>query len=416
MTVMINPDKLLPGDLLFFMDSSRIPIHVGIYSGEKSGVHFVTHAVTEPHNAVMTTRLKPEDVAPYQVFRCKNFSLASQAALRLRCWSKNNIPFSHEKHAEIYENIEDDPKMCHPKKGGAYQMEYAQKYFAPNIYRYISIASHPEWPSLPNPNEMEGFYCSEAIACAFTVQELIHYNAVVPMKQLNVAWVSNKTELSLSFMKKHYEITAEFEQFLSTATSQNEYSIGHLKMNEKLDGAYPPSIVAWNYNLYPNIEDFASQHEFVLPLDSKLATPRALYEYCKSSEKQWDDLGPLTVKANDYRLADLENKKKEWKTYVEHLFHQAKRRKSLENLHIADKNEKHTFPCLLEKYSKYRPRRHSVDGSMTLHATNANPETVPYLRALKFTSPAKPVPKNISTDSDVWRKKSASVIRKLNFG
>ncbi|MFO1257061.1 MAG: hypothetical protein U1E78_01355 [Gammaproteobacteria bacterium] len=35
-------DELLVGDIIFFMNASKQAMHVAVYAGHKSGVHFIT--------------------------------------------------------------------------------------------------------------------------------------------------------------------------------------------------------------------------------------------------------------------------------------------------------------------------------------------------------------------------------------
>lgn len=336
-------DDLQKGDVLFFMESGGASHHVAIYNGKYANTHFITHAVSHPYYTVMTTRLKPEHF-PYRVFRPASLALGAQAAARMRIWAEHQVPFSEEKHS-LYETICDMKGTCHPKTGGKAQSELAQKYFAANFYRYIAFAAHPNMPYFPHSSEQtQGMYCSEALAAAFNIQQLLMLHAVKSCKELNTVWVSDNISPTLlkPLLKKiprEFKPSTEYFKYLETSRSENEYSFGSLPSNEEQpDENFLPSVFAWRYDKYGRIEKFLESYKgFYLPFDSKLATPWAILTYFEDHPEQWKDLGKLTVEPTDYPLEKLEENKREWQTYVSKLFADAEQKQ----LSIRQSGRKH---------------------------------------------------------------------------
>ena len=216
----MQESDLLPGDLIFFLDSFKIPQHIAIYNGVRDGVPFVSHAVTGKYNAVMTTRLKVEE-GPYVVMRCKNMDLALAAQHRMRIWGENGIPYSFEK-SDLIQSFTDEMPYCHPKEGPKAGSILAQKYYEPNFYRYIEYASHPNMPF--HPNYMEGFRCDEAIVAAFNVETLLQDNCILAEAFDQVTWVSDR--LCEVFEEELTSFSLPYQHYLKWLASGYEYNDG----------------------------------------------------------------------------------------------------------------------------------------------------------------------------------------------
>lgn len=313
------------GDILFFMDASKQPLHVAIYQGFRADTHFVTHAVTAPYHCIMTTRLKSEPF-PYRVFRSNDAALGMLTANRMRMWAENKIPFSQEKH-ELYEEICDD--MCHPKTGGAKQCAYAMQYFPINFYRYIEFSAHPELPYYPHKVDPQGMYCSESLTAAINIESLLVIGAVFSCKEMNVSWVTDSVKPELLYqyinaLPKEKQPHPNYHEYLKTSHSPHEYTLGNLKDNCREENAeFYPSFSAWRYDRYPSIEDFIKYYEHPLPLDSKISTPWAMLHYFENNPQKWTDCGELIVSPIIYPLEKLEANKVAWQDYVSSLFEKA---------------------------------------------------------------------------------------------
>tara|TARA_R110002110_G_scaffold415807_1_gene656437 strand:- start:49889 stop:51187 length:1299 start_codon:yes stop_codon:yes gene_type:complete len=316
----IDAKDLLPGDIIFFMNSFGQPEHVAIYSLFKDNTHFISHAVSEPYNSMMMTRLKNTDY-PYQVFRCTDFNLASRASKRMFYWVNNGLPFSHQKHDDIYANFIDARGHCHPKNGGTAQCETAAGKFADNFYRYVGMASHPGFPYKINEdsNYSEGVYCSEAVTLAFNIEEILNIDAVYSVKDLSVEWVSDKTSSAAEV--ERFNPSARYKQYYAGANSRFQYAeFGQIKSNELSDGAYPCSLAAWRFDRYGEIEKFVDEYKFHLPLDSTIASPWAVMAWMTQNPHLWQNLGEMVVPKIAYPLEKLESMKEAWRQYTIGLF------------------------------------------------------------------------------------------------
>ncbi|MCS5712729.1 hypothetical protein [Candidatus Berkiella aquae] len=395
----MHESELQIGDILFFMNASGFPDHVAIYAGLRDDTHFITHAVSDPYFSIMTTRLKP-DIRPYQVYRCKDTSLALQTATRMRIWAEHQIPFSIEKH-DLHLTLMDLPKLCHPKTGGTEQANLAASSFASHFYRYIEYAAHPQMPEFPHQDKpLEGMFCSEAITAALNVETLKQMNAVKSLAEMEIDWISDRIDSSYikawaSKAPSSQQPSAQYLAYQAGLQAENEYPFGELPSNSQRgsDGPFLPSIAAWRYNYYGPIENFISRYlsdeKFVLPLDSKITTPFAMLAYFAQHPNHWLDCGKLDPEPVEYPLADLELKKQEWIDYVTKLFNDAK-----------EKKEDILANCLLHPEIPFtfkipspvkRPRSLSVDStSNTLLSPSSRSQIEKYNGVVAYTSPQKP--------------------------
>ncbi len=303
-------EQLEIGDIIFDVDYAGVPLHVSIYAGKKDGHHFVTHAVTSKYNSVMMTRLQP-DHYPRRIFRCKDATLALNVALRMGRWAYFQIPFSERKHNR-HLTILDVPGFSHPVTGPEAQCEYAESQFSENFYRYIAYASHPDLPFYPHQN-MDGFYCSEAIVAAFQVETLLMVNAVKP--QGNV-WVADKNDgISMAHEPEGYR------RYVASMPVEI--------MPSQMETA--PSYQAWQSDLFSeDIQSFAQTSAcFLLKLDSEVAGRAAMFAYFLKHEESWTDCGTMDVEPMDkIPFEDDANQKDKWRNYTSLLFSSASSRRS----------------------------------------------------------------------------------------
>lgn len=287
-------------------------------------MNHITHAVTGTHLSIITTRLKYDDF-PYRVFRCKDMALATQSAIRMRSWEEHRVPFSMEKH-DLHSVINDD-KLTHLETGGNDQLLLAKKYFAPNYYRYIEYAAHPEMPYFPKGNNMKGMYCSEAITAAFNVQKLLMLHAIKPEIK---GWVSDHTTTDI-FSKLFTKLfgnkkTSErYKTYLKSIHSETPYPYGAMPSNTKPDEApFLPSLSAWaneQYSIEEFVDNFLEANQFELPLDSVIATLRAMMAHMEIDSVHWINCGKLTVEQTVNPLDNFETwASEEWRAYVGKLF------------------------------------------------------------------------------------------------
>lgn len=370
----ISTDDLQFGDLIFFMNHNNAE-HVAIYVGKQKDTRFIAHAVSEPHFSVMTTRLK-KDFYPYEVFRCKDTYLAALAACRLLSWVRTGLGFSKEKHDSLYANFMDATENCHPKTGGLAQLSQLQNDFPTIFYRYIAMASHPEYPIIPTAKNSEGVQCAETVVMAYNIETLLKSNAVKSVKDLNNKWVSDKTTTDPIAIQNKFHPSDQYWTYFRRANNPNEYEpYGVIPQNGIKDGALPCSLYAWKYENYPSIEEFIKTYPFSLPLDSKLSTPWAIMTFCQNNPLLWQSLGKLEIQNINYPKEELESKKDEWKKYVLRLFHKREQLHEdiLEKFREASSTK---FQYSPEKKVKTKNLTHSRSKSIiTSSAIQPNPTT-----------------------------------------
>lgn len=408
----ITESDLLIGDVIFFMNSLGQPHHVALYAGLRENIHFITHAVSNPYNSMMATRLK-ESEYPYRIFRCKDFNLAVQAACRMNSWVKSGLRFSHEKTDGIYSNFVDTYPMCHPKIGGNAQAVEGRKNFPLIIYRYIEMASHPKTPFMVNHEQNEGVRCSEALVMAFNIETLLQADAVKSTKQLGVNWISDKTTLEPELIQEKFSPPSEYWSYYEKRNNINEYApYGVLPENNVKDGYCPCSLLAWNYDLYPYIQEFVKSYPFSLPMDSTIATSWALLTQMIETPNLWEDMGDLNVAIVNHSVDELEKNKNQWKKYVTDLFDKRKNEETLFFSQIKSLSETSEF-----KFSptKVKGRARAVSESsgdstnerdMLLEKKNQ----VLIHRAYKHTSPEKII---ISAEEPVTTRQPSKTKRCL---
>lgn len=385
----MTPDDLLVGDLLFFMNSLKQAEHVAIYSGKKDNTHFITHAVSEPYNSVMTTRLKNEFL-PYRVYRCLDLNLSYQVTHRMLSWVKVGLKFSHEKTDSIYSGFTDSRPMCHPVTGGQAQLDHILNDFPIIFYRYIAMASHPEIPYMINSEQDEGLICSEAIAMAFNIETLLHADAVYSTSTLNVPWVSDKIHYNVAEINQRFSPHQNFWNYAERCNDPNEYQpYGVIPENAIKDGDYPCSLYAWNFNRYPSIETFIQQYPFALPVDSKLASPLALMIHMENTPTLWKNLGQLTVPVVKYNHSELETQdsKEAWKQYVIKLFSEREGAQSQFKISLAESNESLPAPVFSQMRSRSNSSETFCSQETSIYETAL---TAAFDRVKTLVSPVKP--------------------------
>lgn len=388
----LQEDDLQVGDIIFFMGYGQIPAHLAIYSGKKEDTHFITHGVSDPYYSMMTTRLKTEHY-PYRVFRSKDFNLAAQTAYRMRVWSQHQVLFSKEKH-DFRLNICETNGFDHPKTGGEALCKVAEKYFAPNFYRYIEYAAHPDMPF--SPSSKLGMTCSEAIVAAFNMQYLISINAINTPDQ----WVTDNMPLDyinsyITQLPKHKKPSQRYINYLQSSHSIDEYPFGKLPSNLCLDEPhFSPAIAAWNYTKYGKIEFFLDKHAFPLPLDAKITLPWGLMTYFLKHPEHWLDVGTLIVQPKQYAQEKIEANKEAWRHYVQILFDTAQEKQQSVNNYLAQpQNTIHpSSPCKLKKFFATMEEQTS-DFSFDMLAEEETAKKV-----LTFSTPPKKIPLKTLTE------------------
>lgn len=405
----MQESELEIGDIIFFTDSFGNPEHVAVYNGKQGETHFVTHGVTGKYHSIMTTRLTANDKEeegdmPYHVFRPATLELGIAIAHRMRVWGTHNIPFSKEKH-ELYSEIIDRRDCARPGMPGLLaQQQLAEKYFSPNFYQLIEIASHPTSPYFPHLEEhnIEGMYCSEALTAAINVEYLLSMHAVKSCNDLNLAWISDNTDQEMieqyaAALPQEFKPGQEYADYIQRHHSQTPYEELHTQLSfnsRKVLEKFPPSFIAWNYPVYGSIEKFAKQSGSPLPLDPTLATPGAMFAYMCNHPEMWNDMGHVTIQNREYPFEKLEADKTVWRKYVTNLFESGQKNKEhlrnrcaeLEDLDLQDLGR--TFRDALNlRASSLRAsddmlltKRPNQEDYMKLHAER---------RTLLFASPLK---------------------------
>ena len=204
--MLMQESQLELGDIIFSTDSYGGPEHVAIYNGKREDTHFITHGVKGKYNSIISTRLisndKEEDGdTPYHVFRPATKAFGIAVANRMATWETYNVPFSAEKH-ELYAEIVDRRDCARPGMAGLQaQQQLAEKYFAPNFYHLVEIASHPSNPYFPHQEEhnIEGMYCSEAMTTAINVEYLLFKQAVKSCVSFRWARLTSDTAILSGF-------------------------------------------------------------------------------------------------------------------------------------------------------------------------------------------------------------------------
>ena len=299
--------ELMPGDLIFSMDTQGGADHVGVFSEIGSdGRPYVFHSVTGKYQSLIKGVLKPIDTH-YLVFRNNNIALAFSAHYRMRRWAEQRVPYDSDAAAFI-QNLEDDARFG---KGAANrlraQYDYARSMSIPRFYRRIKYAARRNFPVLPKSDELgssgRGFRCAESTILAYQIQELSELVRCVGDPKVEGYpghWVSDKysdekdltgpdaggsVPPSVEFLdyQRGLREIGEYE----TAQPRKKFTETHIR--------FKPSIHYWDFEKNPSIEAFARTFDTSLPIDSKVSSPSVLLFHVGHDLAHWQLMDRLEM-------------------------------------------------------------------------------------------------------------------------
>jgi hypothetical protein len=323
---MLEQKDLLPGDIVFFLNSLNGADHVGICKNVHNGCAYITHAVKEKYNCLITTKIQP-DILPgksYRVFRHNNPDLAYKSAKRISQWAKLAIKYDDRKALKYY-SLEDLAGHAHPKTGISRHLQFTKNEYYKSIYRSIKYASRNNIsPVRPKNNNAaaRGFICSEAVILAYQSTELADYVIDITKHKTNIPWISDKySDINLVNEYSPSPQYLAYRKRLNQVDEFKELPSPDKKIAQEKDQIYYPSIAAWNKEKYGNIEDFFN-HSFTssIPLDAKTTSSSVLMRQLQLDKINWQDCGYLQVQPYNHSVEQI----KQWKESVASIFEQAK--------------------------------------------------------------------------------------------
>ena len=300
----IDTSDLLPGDLIFFMDSmGNHAEHVGVYSGIKADGHpYITHAVTHPYHALVTTLLKYQADTPIHVVRNHNLRLALSAHHRMKVWAEAMIPYDADA-ASMTMVIEDSTPFSHPVTGLEKYHRFAVEMGKLNFHRRIKYAARRMRPVLPAEDSIKstgrGFRCAEAAILAYQIEEISDAVADLSGAFMEKIWVSDKYADPKLIEK--LGATSDYKTYQASLIGRQTYTVEgktiEVRNREQVSDhqQYYPSFMAWNSEVYGSIEDYQEKLNTCLPIDSKISSARLLYYHVVHDPVHWNLLGNLEL-------------------------------------------------------------------------------------------------------------------------
>jgi hypothetical protein len=316
---------LLPGDVIFSMNTQGGADHVGIFAGIGSDRRpYVLHSVIGAYHSLIKGVLKPIDTH-YLVFRNKNLALAFSAYRRMSRWAHRGTPYDHSAAAFI-QNVEEDPcwgKTAEIRIRAHY--DYARSMSLPRFYRRIKYAARRAFPVLPKSDELgssgRGLRCAESVVLCYQIEELSDLVGFVgdPQELGYVGhWVSDKYAdekyLSGEIGASLGGPSREYLEYQAGLRKESEYAIPNRKRIEERHVLFEPSICYWDFERHPSIEEFAKRFDTSLPIDSKVTSPSVLLYHLQQDRDHWSEQGVLDMGAA-HPFSDEE--KLQWRTKVQ---------------------------------------------------------------------------------------------------
>ena len=299
---------LLPGDLIFFMDSfGKTAEHVAVYAGVKrDGKPYIIHAVTHPHQAVVTTLLKPLEDTPLHVVRNRSLRLALSAHHRMKTWAEVMVPYDTEA-AGLIMTLEDSMPFCHPSTGLEKYHRFAVEMGQKNFYRRIKYAARRMRPVMPAEESIKstgrGFRCAEAAILAYQIEELSDAVADLSGSFSERVWVSDK--YAHPDILKKLGATPEYLAYQASLNGRQTYTVEGRKVEVRNKAKtedhqeFYPSFVAWNFNAYGSIEDYQATMDTCFSIDAKVSSAKVLYYHVMHDIEHWQTLGRLELPDHD---------------------------------------------------------------------------------------------------------------------
>lgn len=306
----IHPSELLPGDIIFYNTNFGVPAHAAMYTGIINGNHSVTHSVINERPGLQTTTLK--DAGRMIVFRHKNIELGTRAADRMLQWAQYRIPYDTRRR-DIAINISDSFKQIavvqQKQEPIDYLLKILNKEAKNKFYERIKFAARRDTCPVKMLKDQKGrgFICTQAIILAYQISELElggHVKTLAQLRkeleplaktidQLKEIWISDKH--CLDEIIDRYELPESYEIYRAGLCSNEEIEDFNLQDKRFTDGHphYYPSIVAWNYDLEPSIDEFIKKFNSCFNLPAKLSFTDAMLAEMQKNTEHWEYSGTL---------------------------------------------------------------------------------------------------------------------------
>lgn len=290
----MNPNELKKGDIIIYYDSFGIPEHVALYTGHINGKAYVTHQVTDDGPGLKTTILKPicdEDLisgASIGVFRVNNEKLAEKACEIILKWSRYQIPYDFVR-SDGMNTICDDVKYD-AYKNAKYPKQELLNYLISegklDFYQRVKFAARRDCAPVKFIDNVanRGFHCVQIVILVYQVAELEDYvNTLSQIQEIEGAdiWISDK------------HCPQDFAEEYNFPSSYLDYLKRIMPYRTKLNCR--PSLIAWKYQKYPDIDKFISEFESSMELPAKICSVEGLELWLNHKNDLWVGLGKLDL-------------------------------------------------------------------------------------------------------------------------
>jgi hypothetical protein len=310
---------LNPGDIIFYTDSKNNADHVGIFKEIKDRVPYLLHAVQGRYNRLLVTKL-PVDIN-FSVYRAHDSELAEAALALLHHWSRYGVPYD-ERRNKLMQAMEDKREHMDIQN----YLAYNQQRYHKNYYRILKFSARVHTSpvlfrknNLLDPQNAEpeylsrGMRCDQAVILAFQCAELKQLNLIDANKIPSDAWVSDK--YANNNLIEQYQGSEAYRAYQKKIQSPSEYPSFWQSTKKRVtpeQKCFYPSIAIWNGE--KSIEDFFSDFESCVVLDSKSSSPNLLKYYMDNHANHWQSVGHFQIHSAP---VVTEEAKKNWRERLE---------------------------------------------------------------------------------------------------
>ncbi len=305
----MHPSELKLGDIICFDTFNGTPAHVGMFTASIGDKYYVTHSVINETPGLQTTMLK--DTVRMHVFRPVNAELGARAAQRILAWAAYRIPYDVRRRdvmIKIRDKMVSHAVRLDKNEAIDYILEYHKHEATTKFYERIKFAARRDTCPVKMLDGMEGrgFTCVQAVILAYQVEELAPYvktlaqvqvelaSLSTTVEQITEAWISDK-HCPTEILEK-YALPSSYEAYAESLKSKEEFTDFMLKNKNAPTINHPhyhPSLVAWNFDLNPSIDNFIQNFDSCLNLQAKLCFTDGLYGFMQQNTKHWQDMGKL---------------------------------------------------------------------------------------------------------------------------
>ncbi len=305
----MQPSDLQLGDIICFNTKMGVPDHVAMYTGIIDGKHYITHCVINDTPGLQTTVLK--NAAIMHIFRPKNAELGKRAAQRLLAWTKYRVPYDTRRRDVMIE-ISDALTQIALKKDKEEAIDYILRYLNNEakikFYERIKFAARRDTcpVKMLDGIKARGFTCVQAIILAYQVEELAPYVKTIAQIQTELAALSSTVEqikeiwISDKYCPpeiiEKYNLPESYEQYAIALRENEEFSNFCIKGKRSSMMPHPhyhPSLIAWNYDKEPSIDNFINNFDSCVNLPAKLCYTDGLFGFMQKKPHHWVNMGRL---------------------------------------------------------------------------------------------------------------------------